>query len=56
MTKNQFLAVAPKTRAEFVRKYNSDRVFRNYAKVYGITVVGENVLLPNGTVADRHVK
>lgn len=56
MTKFQFFTVAPKTRTEFVRKYKADKVFRNYANVFGITVIGECVVFPDGRVADRHTK
>lgn len=45
------VAEAPKTRAEFVQKYNSDNVFRSRAQAVGITVVMGNVLFPTGRVA-----
>ena len=56
MTKQAFYRNCPKTRKEFISKYNTDRVFRNWAKVFGFSVLGENVIFPNGDVAGRHVK
>ena len=56
MTKQKFYSQCPKTRAEFVKKYNTDDVFRNYAKVFGFAVLGENVLFPTGKVANARVK
>ena len=56
MTKQKFYAQCPKTRAEFVSKYNTDRFFRNWAKVFGFTVIGENVMFPTGKVANHTVK
>jgi len=56
MTKQAFYKTCPKTRKEFVTKYNTDRVFRNWAQVFGFAVLGENVLLPNGMVANARVK
>lgn len=59
MTKNQFLAVVKAecpTRAQFVSRYKSDHVFRGNANALGVSVIGENVLLPNGKVANAHVK
>ena len=56
MTKQAFYRACPKTRKEFVSKYNTDRVFRNWAQVFGFAVMGENVILPNGMVANCHVK
>jgi len=56
MNKTEFYRTCPKTRKEFITKYNSDYVFRNYATVYGFKVIGENVILPNGMVANTRVK
>lgn len=56
MNKTKFYQSCPTTRTEFVAKYNSDSIFRNYAKVYGFSVIGENVILPNGMVANTRVK
>lgn len=56
MNRNQFYAQCPKTRKEFVAKYNTDRVFRNYAQVYGFAVIGDNVIFPTGKVANARVK
>ena len=56
MNKNQFYRACPKTRKEFVAKYNTDRVFANYAKVYGFAVIGENVVFPTGKVANAKVR
>ena len=46
----------PKTRAEFVRKYNGDNVFRAKAKYSGFQVIFDNVILPNGKVASANLK
>lgn len=56
MNKTSFFAECPKTRAEFIKKYHSDYVFKNYAQNFGFCVVGECVILPNGMVANSHVK
>lgn len=56
MNKTKFYAICPKTRAEFVAKFNSDYVFRNYAKNMGFSVIQENVIFPDGKVADIKVK
>lgn len=56
MTKQAFYRACPKTRKEFVSKYNTDRVFRNWAQVFGFAVMGENVIFPNGTVANCYIK
>ena len=56
MTKQAFYRSCPKTRKEFVTKYNTDRVFRNWAQVFGFAVLGDNVMLPNGMVANVRVK
>lgn len=46
----------PNTRAEFVKKWNSDGVFRAKAELAGFRVVFENVVFPNGKVADTRVQ
>lgn len=46
----------PKTRVEFIKKYNTDRIFRNKVVCADIKIVGENVVFPNGQVADTHIK
>lgn len=47
----------PNTRAEFIRKWNADVSFRVRAELAGFRVLfGENVVLPNGKIADRRVK
>lgn len=56
MNKTQFYKNCPKTRKEFVVKFNNDYIFRNYAEMYGFRVIGENVILPNGMVANPTVK
>lgn len=56
MTKREFFEVAPKTRKDFVKKYHEDYIFRNYANMYGIAVIGDNVMLPNGKVANARVR
>lgn len=56
MTKQAFYRNCPKTRKEFISKYNTDRVFRNWAQVFGFNVLGENVIFPTGVVANCHVK
>ena len=55
MTKLTF-AETPKTRAEFVRRFRADHVFRARAQYTGFSVIGENVVLPNGKVASPKVK
>ena len=46
----------PNTRAEFVRKWNSDASFRIKAELAGFKVICENVIFPDGKVADTRVK
>ena len=46
----------PKTRAEFVRKYKEDNVFRAKAEYSGFKVVFDNVIFPNGKVAPANLK
>ena len=46
----------PNTRAEFIKKWNSDVVFRNRAMNMGFSVVFDCVFFPNGMVANKDVK
>ena len=46
----------PNTRAEFIQKWNSDGVFRAKAELAGFKVMFDNVIFPNGKVADSKVK
>lgn len=46
----------PNTRAEFVKKWNSDHIFRAKAQQMGFEVIFDNVKFPNGSVADTKVK
>lgn len=52
----KFYYDCPKTRAEFVEKFRTDRVFRNTAQVFGFNVIGENVVFPTGRVANANVR
>lgn len=52
LTRNE----CPNTRAEFVRKWNSDASFRVKAELAGFKVICENVVFPSGKVADTRVK
>lgn len=52
LTRNE----CPNTRAEFVRKWNSDASFRVKAELAGFKVICENVIFPSGKVADTRVK
>lgn len=45
----------PNTRAAFVEKWNSDNVFRSKAKDAGFNVVFENVIFPDGKIADTRI-
>lgn len=56
MNKTQFFASCPKTRSQFVAKFRNDYIFANYAKVYGFSVIGDNVIFPDGKVANAKVK
>lgn len=50
-------AECPKTRADFVKKFNADRVFRARAQYTGFNVLcGGAVLFPNGKIAGTKVK
>ena len=51
LTRNE----CPNTRAEFVRKWNSDASFRVKAELAGFRVICENVIFPDGKVADTRV-
>ena len=47
----------PKTRVEFIKKWNEDRVFRARAQYTGFDILfNENVILPNGKIAGAKVK
>ena len=46
----------PKTRAEFVRKYKEDNIFKAKAEYSGFKVIFDNVILPNGKVAPTNLK
>lgn len=50
-------AECPKTRVEFIKKFNSDHVFRARAEAMGFKVLcGTSVLFPNGKIAGQNVK
>ena len=46
----------PKTRVEFINKWNADRTFRMRAANMGFNVVFDCVFFPNGMVANKDVK
>lgn len=46
----------PNTRVEFIKKWNSDGIFRAKAQLAGFKVMFDNVIFPNGMVADSKVK
>ena len=47
----------PKTRAEFVKRWNDDRKFRARAQYTGFDILfGECVILPSGKIAGVKVK
>jgi hypothetical protein len=47
----------PKTKAEFIAKWNSDRIFRARAQFTGFDILfGTNVILPDGKIAVAKVK
>ena len=52
LTRNE----CPNTRVEFINKWNTDSVFRIKAELAGFKVMFENVIFPNGEVADSKVK
>jgi len=45
----------PKTRVEFIKKWNSDHVFRARAINMGFSVAFDCVFFPNGMVANKDV-
>ena len=49
-------AETPKTRKAFLEKFHTDHVFKARAEYTGFRVIGENVVLPNGTVATPKIK
>ena len=49
-------AECPKTRKDFVKKYNADHIFRARAEYTGFRVLFGSVILPNGMVAGATVK
>ena len=50
-------AECPKTRKDFVEKFNTDRVFRARAQYTGFSVLfGGAVVMPNGMIAGTKVK
>jgi hypothetical protein len=46
----------PNTRTAFIRKWQSDDVFKAKAQLAGFKVVCGNVIFPSGKVADTRVK
>lgn len=47
----------PNTRTEFIKKWNSDHIFRAKAQQMGFEVVFDNVIFPNRQfVADSKVR
>lgn len=50
------VAECPKTRAEFIRKYHEDRVFRQKCENANIQVVFDSVIFPTGKIANARVK
>ena len=52
LTRDEF----PNTRKEFLKRWNDDHVFRARAINMGFTVIGENVIFPDGQVANHTVK
>ena len=46
----------PNTREGFVAKWQNDAMFRAKAQLAGFNVLFENVMLPNGRVADKRVR
>ena len=51
LTRNE----CPNTRKAFLAKWNTDGVFRVKAELAGFRVIAENVIFPNGKVADTRV-
>lgn len=54
-TMNDFEAT-PKTRKEFIEKWNTDHIFKARAILTGFSVVGDNVIFPTGRVANKNTK
>ena len=52
LTRNE----VPNTRVEFLTKWRTDATFRVKAELFGFRVICDNVIFPNGSVADRRVK
>jgi len=52
LTRNE----CPNTRTEFVQKWNNDATFRVKAELAGFKVICDNVIFPDGKVADTRVK
>ena len=46
----------PNTREGFVAKWRDDATFRAKAQLAGFNVLFENVIFPDGRVADKRVK
>lgn len=46
----------PNTRKGFIAKWQNDAIFRAKAQLAGYNVLFENVIFPDGRVADRRVK
>ena len=46
----------PKTRVEFINKWNNDHVFRNRAMCMGFRVAFGSVFFANGMIANKDVK
>lgn len=55
MIKRMNRSEIPNTRAEFVSKWNTDNVFRCKAADAGFKVVFDNVIFPDGQVADKRM-
>lgn len=49
-------AETPKTRTEFVKKWNTDHAFKARAVYSGFNVIADNVIFPNGMVADKKIR
>lgn len=52
LTANEF----PKTKAEFLKKWRNDHIFRARALNMGFNVVFDNVIFPDGQIAGARVK
>jgi hypothetical protein len=51
LTRNE----VPNTRVEFLKKWNTDTIFRCKAQVAGFKVVFDNVIFPNGKIAGKQI-